>query len=214
MKEAEIPDRNIFMMCKSLNCTALSELPIGYSLRNCRRDELDIWRKMPFDNPDLATEYDNFMTDYFTVTYGGKEEQFFARTLFVCDDRDKPIATCLTWKAYDEFNTVQWFKVLKECEGKGIGRALLSIVMQKLERCDYPVYLHTQPSSFRAIKLYSDLGFSLLSDDKIGIRKNDLDECMPILAEFMPQEFFQQLRITTAPKEFIDALDKYHTNQF
>jgi ribosomal protein S18 acetylase RimI-like enzyme len=214
MKEAEIPDRNIFMMCDSLNRTALSELPIGYSLRNCRRDELDIWRKMPFDNPDLATEYDNFMTDYFTVTYGGKEELFFAKTLFVCDDRDKPIATCLTWKAYDEFNTIQWFKVLKECEGKGIGRALLSIVMQKLERCDYPVYLHTQPSSFRAIKLYSDFGFSLLSDDKIGIRKNDLDECMPILAEFMPQDFFQQLTIAAAPKEFIDTVDKYHTNQF
>jgi ribosomal protein S18 acetylase RimI-like enzyme len=214
MKEAEIPDRNIFMMCESLNRTTLSELPIGYSLRNCRSDELDTWKKMPFDNPDLATEYDRFMTDYFTVTYGGKEEHFFARTLFVCDDRDKPIATCLTWKAYDEFNTIQWFKVLKECEGQGIGRALLSIVMQKLERCDYPVYLHTQPSSFRAIKLYSDFGFSLLSDDKIGIRTNDLDECMPILAEFMPLDFFQQLRMTAAPKEFIDTVDKYHTNQF
>jgi hypothetical protein len=97
---------------------------------------------------------------------------------------------------------------------RGIGRALLSIVMQKLEQHDYPVYLHTQPSSFRAIKLSSDFGFSLLSDDKIGSRKNDLDECMPILEEFMPPEFFQQLRITAAPKEFIDAVDKYNTNQF
>jgi ribosomal protein S18 acetylase RimI-like enzyme len=214
MKEEEIPDRNIFMMCESLNRTDLTELPVGYSLRNCRHDELDIWKKMPFDNPDLATEYDRFMTDYFTVTYGGKEELFFAKTLFVCNKQDKPIATCLSWKAYDEFNTIQWFKVLKECEGQGIGRALLSIVMQKLEMCDYPVYLHTQPSSFRAIKLYSDFGFSLLSDDRFGIRKNDLDECMPILEEFMPKEFFQQLRITAAPKELIDAVDKYNTNQF
>jgi ribosomal protein S18 acetylase RimI-like enzyme len=214
MKEAEIPDRNIFMMCESLNRTVLTELPVGYSLRNCRYDELDIWKMMPFDNPDLATEYDDFMTDYFTVTYGKKEELFFAKTLFICDLQDKPIATCLTWKAYDEFNTIQWFKVLKECEGQGVGRALLSIVMQKLERCDYPVYLHTQPSSFRAIKLYSDFGFSLLSDDKIGIRKNELDECMPILEEFMPPEFFQQLRITAAPRDFIDAVNKYNTNQF
>jgi ribosomal protein S18 acetylase RimI-like enzyme len=214
MKEAEIPDRNIFMMCESLNRTALSELPVGYSLRNCRHDELDIWKKMPFDNLDLAKEYDSFMTDYFTVTYGGKEELFFAQTLFICDLQDKPIATCSIWKAYDEFNTIQWLKVLREYEGQGIGRALLSIVMQKLEQHDYPVYLHTQPSSFRAIKLYSDFGFSLLSDDKIGIRKNDLDECMPILAEFMPPEFFQQLRITAAPKEFIDLVAKYNTNQF
>ena len=190
MKEAEIPDRNIFMMCESLNRTALTELPVGYSLRNCRHEELGIWKMMPFDRPDLAQEYDCFMTDYFTATYGGKEELFFAKTLFVCDRQDKPIATCLNWKAYDEFNTIQWFKVLKECEGQGIGRALLSIIMRKLKMCDYPVYLHTQPSSFRAIKLYSDFGFSLLSDDKFGIRKNDLDECMPILRKFMQKEFW------------------------
>ncbi|KAM3095862.1 GNAT family N-acetyltransferase [Phormidesmis sp. 146-12] len=134
--------------------------------------------------------------------------------MFVCDRQDKPIATCLSWKAYDEFNTIQWFKVLKEYEGQGIGRALLSIVMQKLERRDYPVYLHTQPSSFRAIKLYSDFGFSLLSGDDFGIRKNDLDECLPILEKFMPKEYFRKLRITPAPKEFEDAVNKYDTNQF
>jgi ribosomal protein S18 acetylase RimI-like enzyme len=214
MKESEIPDRNIFMICESLNRNALTELPVGYSLRNCRDDELDIWKKMPFDSPDVAKEYDGFMTDYFTATYGEKEELFFSKTLFICDKQDRPIATCLIWKAYNEFNTIHWFKVLKEYEGQGIGRALLSIVMQKLEQHDYPVYLHTQPSSFRAIKLYSDFGFSLLSDDKFGIRKNDLDKCMPILEEFMPKEFFQELRITAAPQEFIDAVDKYNTNQF
>jgi ribosomal protein S18 acetylase RimI-like enzyme len=214
MKESEIPERNIFMMCESLNRNALTELPVGYSLRNCRYDELSIWKKMPFDRPDVAKEYDGFMSDYFTMTYGGKEELFFAKTLFICDLQDRPIATCLNWKAYNEFNTIHWFKVLKKYEGQGIGRALLSIVMQKLARCDYPVYLHTQPSSFRAIKLYSDFGFSLLSDEQFGIRKNDLDECLPILKEFMPQEFFQQLRITTAPPEFMNAVDKYNTNQF
>lgn len=202
------------MMCELLNHHALTGLPVGYSLRNCRYDELGIWKTMPFDRPDLAQEYDRFMSDYFTIVYGGKEEIFFARTLFVCDKQDKPIATCSSWKAYDEFNTVQWFKVLKKHEGKGIGRALLSIVMQQLDKGDYPIYLHTQPSSFRAIKLYSDFGFFLLSDDKFGIRKNDLNESMPILEKFMPKEFFQQLRITAAPPEFIEVVNKYNTNQF
>ena len=86
--------------------------------------------------------------------------------------------------------------------------------MQKLEMRDYPIYLHTQPSSFRAIKLYSDFGFSLLSDDKFGIRKNDLEECMPILENFMLKKFFRELRITTAPREFVYAVNKYNTNQF
>jgi ribosomal protein S18 acetylase RimI-like enzyme len=214
MKEAEIPDKNIFMMCSALNRSALTELPANYAIRNCRPDELNIWKKMPFDNADLAKEYDGFMSDYFTTTYGGQEELFFAKTLFVCDRQNKPIATCLIWKAYNEFNTIQWFKVLKEYEDQGIGRALLSIAMQQLEPHDYPIYLHTQPSSFRAIKLYSDFGFSLLAGDKFGIRDNDLDDCLPILAEFMPQEYFRKLIITIAPKEFEDAVNKYDTNQF
>jgi len=214
MKEEEIPDTNIFMMCEGLNRNSLTELPDSYSIRSCRPDELGIWKTMPFDDAALAKEYEGFMSDYFTTTYGGKEELFFAKTLFVCDRQDKPIATCLSWKAYDEFNTIQWFKVLKEYEGQGIGRALLSIIMQKLEMRDYPVYLHTQPSSFRAIKLYSDFGFSLLSGDNFGIRKNDLDECLPILEKFMPKEYFQELRIINAPKEFEDIVNKYDTNQF
>ncbi|WP_310410414.1 GNAT family N-acetyltransferase, partial [Chamaesiphon sp. OTE_8_metabat_110] len=206
--------KNIFMMCSALNRDALAELPAGYSIRSCRPDELGIWKMMPFNDADLAKEYEGFMSDYFAMTYGEKEELFFTKTLFVCDWQNKPIATCLIWKAYDEFNTIQWLKVLKEYEGQGIGRALLSIVMQKLEMCDYPVYLHTQPSSFRAIKLYSDFGFSLLSGDNFGIRKNDLDECMPILDKFMSKEYFQKLRIVAAPKEFVDTVNKYDTNQF
>ena len=214
MKEEEIPDKNIFMMCRALNHNALAELPPSYAIRSCRPDELGIWKMMPFDDANLAKEYEGFMSDYFTTTYGDKEELFFAKTLFVCDLQDKPIATCLNWKAYDEFNTIQWFKVLKEYEGQGVGRALLSIIMQELEIGDYPVYLHTQPSSFRAIKLYSDFGFSLLSGSNLGIRTNDLEECLPILEEFMPEEYFQKLRIVTPPREFEDTVNKYDTNKF
>jgi ribosomal protein S18 acetylase RimI-like enzyme len=214
MKEDAIPDLNIFMMCEALNRNSRTELPVNYSIRNCRPDELDIWKMMPFDDVDMAKKYEGFMSDYFTTTYVGKEELFFAKTLFVCDGQDRPIATCLSWKAYDKLNTIQWFKVLKEYEGQGIGRALLSIVMEELEIDDYPIYLHTQPSSFRAIKLYSDFGFSLLSGDRFGSRKNDLAECLPILQQFMPQEYFRQLRIMTTPKEFEDTLNKYDTNQF
>lgn len=214
MKEEEIPDKNVFMMCQALNPNALSELPKEYFVRSCRPEELDIWKAMPFDEVGFTEEYDQFMTDFFEATYGGKEDLFFAKTLFVCNKKDEPIATCLLWKVYDEFNTIHWFKVLKEYEGKGIGRALLSIIMKDLSKEDYPVYLHTQPGSFRAIKLYSDFGFSLLSGDKFGNRQNDLDECLPILKKFMPEKDFQNLKITEAPKEFEKALRNQTTNQF
>lgn len=214
MKEEEIPDKNIFMMCAALNADALSELPAGYSVRSCRPDELGVWKAMPFDDPAEAKEYDGFMTGFFRTVYGGKEAMFFADTLYVCDAHDRPVATCLLWKAYGEFNTIHWFKVLKEYEGRGIGRALLSIIMRNLKISDYPVYLHTQPGSFRAIKLYSDFGFALLAGEKFGSRKNDLDECLPILEEFMPEKDFRNLKITRAPEEFEKTLEKYETVEF
>lgn len=154
------------------------------------------------------------MTDFFTTTYSGKEDLFFAKTLFICDKKDTPIATCLLWKAYDKLNTIHWFKMLKEHEGKGIGRTLLSIIMRNLKAEDYPVYLHTQPASFRAIKLYSDFGFALFSGNKFGSKTNDLDEYLPILKEFMHKKDFQNLKTVEAPKTFEEILSSLHGVQF
>jgi hypothetical protein len=86
--------------------------------------------------------------------------------------------------------------------------------MKDLAKRGYPVYLHTQPGSFRAVKLYSDFGFSLLAGEKFGSRKNDLTECLPILEQFMPIKYFQKLTITEAPPEFVKALNKYETIEF
>lgn len=210
----EIPDKNIFMMCESLKENALSILPKGFHVRSCKRTEFDIWKTMHFDNPIEAKEYDQFMIDFFETTYGGREDLFFKHTLFVCNNKEEPIATCLLWKAYGEFNTIHWLKVLKKYEGLGIGRALLSIIMKDLPKTAYPIYLHTQPGSYRAIKLYSDFGFQLLSDKKVGNRINDLDECLPILKKYMPDKDYQQLKINQAPSYFLNRLKAFDTVEF
>lgn len=214
MKEIEIPDKNIFMMCKTLDKSAFSELSTNYTIRNCKKEEFAIWKAFPFDNPKEAEDYDQFMIDFFNTTYRNDETAFYNKTLFVCNQNDKPVATCMIWKAYGLFNTIQWFKVLKEAEGYGIGRALLSIILKNLENSEFPVYLHTQPSSFRAIKLYSDFGFDILTDEQIGIRENNINECLPILKEFMPYQFFKQLRFRKAPKSFLDKIKPYKTLEF
>ena len=52
IKEQEIPDLNIFMMCEKLNTKALSQIPKGFHIRNCKPEELKIWMEFPFDNED------------------------------------------------------------------------------------------------------------------------------------------------------------------
>ena len=210
----EIPDGNLFMMCSVLNPDAVAALPDRYHVRTCRRSELSLWNAMPFDDPKVGMEQQAYMSRYFHDVYAERESLFFEKCLFVCDDNDIPVGTCFTWKVYEKISTIHWYKVLKDYEGKGIGRALLSVVMNDLSADDYPVYLHTQPSSFRAIKLYSDFGFAFLTDRVIGNRKNDLDACLPILKVHMPKAEYGKLRFAKAPEDFLEAVKSSDIDQF
>jgi ribosomal protein S18 acetylase RimI-like enzyme len=206
-------DGNIFMICKQVNRQAFSALPPGFAVRTLRRDELAFWKAMPFDD-DYTTEHAAYMDEFFRRTYAAQEEIFFARTLVVCDPNDQIVGTCFLWKAYDLFNTVHWFKVIKGYEGRGIGRALLSLLFQDGTDADLPIYLHTQPESFRAIKLYSDFGFDLLTDKRIGQRDNHIEQCLPFLQAQMPRQDYAQLRFTTAPAAFIAGMAWQVDDQF
>ena len=190
MTEREIPDRNLFMMCTCPNTAAFTDAPAGYHIRPIREDELDFWYSVHFDceigdiTPHIA-----YMKDYFRRVYAPQKEEFFRRCLVICAEDDLPLGTCFAWKVYDSHWTIHWYKVSKPQEGKGLGRALFSAVLKPLPADGYPVYLHTQPSSFRAIHLYTDFGFSLLTDPVVGHRDNHLDECRPILAHFMGDKY-------------------------
>lgn len=214
MTEEEIPDYNIFMMCEQLNKNALTELNTDFYFRNCRPDELEIWKAFPFDSDSVPSEYEDFMNEFIKVTYGNDIDTFFQNTLFVCNEEDRPIATCLHWKAYGKFNSIHWLKTRKAYEGQGLGRAVLSEIMRKFSTKDYPIYIHTQPGSFRAIKLYSNFGFKLLKGGKIGHRINELEKSLPILSEFMPKNDFDSLEIVDTPSNFIKLLENETTIQF
>ena len=210
----QIPDYNLFMMCENLNEDALAAMPDGFYTRLCRKDELDIWKTIHFDSDADAKEYCSFMTKYFEENYEKKADVFWNSCLFVCNQSDTPVGTCFSWKAYESITTIHWYKIIKAYEDKGLGRALLSEVMSKLKPSDYPIYLHTQPSSYRAIKLYSDFGFSLLRDETIGYRENQLELCLPILKEVMPQKYFTALKFRYAPDSFLEAVKSSTISQF
>jgi GNAT superfamily N-acetyltransferase len=180
---------NLFMICEKLNEKAFRRLPEGYSFRLCHRGELEIWKRIQADNPEGV----GYLTEFFQQVYAKNEDEFFRRCTFVCDNGDIPAAACFIWPAYGSVNTVAWFKTLPGHEGKGLGRALLG---ELLEPAQCPVYLHTQPTSVCAIKLYADFGFKLITDAAVGYRKNDLDESLPLLKQVMREEDYAKLEFT------------------
>ena len=210
----EIPSKDLFMMCQDVNTAAFRDMPQGFHIRTCRRDELEIWKQMHLDfphSPEQHVEYMRFMDLCYENMYRKNENLFYEKSLFVCNEYDVPVGRGFIWKVYNRINSIQWYKVLREYEGRGIGRALLTVLMKNLKKNDYPIYLHTHPSSFRAIKLYSDFGFSFVSDPIIGFRNNDLYECLPILEKYIPEKDFRNLKITRATNELLEAASSSKT---
>ncbi len=196
-------DLNLFMMCEEPDPSAFSRLPAGYHVRTCREDEVEIWKAFPFDDPADAETYSGMMEGYLRDVYAPKGKQFFDACLFMCNDQDYPIATGFLWRTMDAFTTLHWLKVRKSEEGKGLGRALLTRMIEGLPSDQFPIYLHTQPGSYRAIKLYADFGFRLLTNTKIGSRMNHLGSARPYLKRMMGSELYGRLRERAAPDSFL-----------
>ena len=205
---------NLFMMCTALNESALTDIPEGFHIRTCRNDELDIWKGIHFDTEAAAREFKPFMDEYFEKVYAPEAGKFREKCMFICDEADTPVGTCFAWTAYEKITTIHWYKVIKGYEGRGLGRALLSYVMRSLNADEYPVFLHTHPASNRAIKLYTDFGFSLITDAEVGYRKNDLEISLPYLEQTLTPEAYQALSFTAAPNIFLEAARSTEYEQF
>ncbi len=150
-------DGNLFMMCQALNRAGLRPVPAGYHLRLCRQEELPLWMSMHFDDQATARAQRPYMERFFADVYAPHGDLFFKRCIMLCDRSDRPVGTCFHWTAYESVSTLHWFKVRRDCEGRGLGRALLSAVLLAVPPEGYPVYLPrsleaTGPSSCTAMR--------------------------------------------------------------
>jgi len=188
---------DLFMQCDSPNQSAFRPLPNGFSARLCRREELLIWKTI-----FAQGEYIDFVNQYYDKVYAPFEDEFFRRCIFVVDENDKPVATSGTWLSYRKINTLLGFFVLPEYQGQGIGRGLLSAVMNNAE---FPVYVHTHPIASKAIKLYSDFGFKLITAPAVGYRKNNLQESLPYLKDVLSEKDYANLQTVKANPALLEA---------
>ena len=188
---------DLFMQCDTPKQSAFRPLPNGFSVRLCRREELITWKTI-----FAQGAYMDFVNQYFDKVYAPFEDEFFRRCIFVVDENDKPIATSGIWLSYEKISTVLGFFVLPEYQGCGIGRGLLSAVMKNAE---FPVYVHTHPIASKAIKLYSDFGFKLITDPAVGYRGNNLQESLPYLKELLSEKDYANLQTIKANPALLEA---------
>ena len=209
----QIPEKHIFMYCEKMNEMAFTQLSREYKLRNLLKTELEEWKSLPFDG-NYTEEYKGFMDNYFDNVYKIREKEFYNKCIVVCDKNNEIIGTCFLWKFHEKINTVHWLKIKKEYEGKGIGRALFTNVVENIDNNDLPIFLHTQPESYRAIKLYSDFGFKIAMNNKIGNRINNINDSIEYLKKNIPKKYFDKIGYINIPEKYLKIIEDNNINDF
>ena len=101
---------------------------------------------------------------HFQKEFGAHADEMRNRCVFLIDDTtSKPVGTATAW--YGEWEGIEqgrlhWVGLVPELHGRGLGKALVSLAMHRMASLHERAYLTTQTTSFVAIKIYLDFGFT------------------------------------------------------
>ena len=135
--------------------------------------------------------------NYFVETYLQKRE-LQSNILFLLNSDNAVIGSCIAWKDKrgDDFvSSLHWLVVDEKYHGMGLGRALCCATMKIFEeQANFPVYIHTQPWSWKAIFLYLSLGFKLQKNDSFSHYENEYYKAMAELKKIVSEKQFELLQ--------------------
>lgn len=196
MVDKTIPYKNILMKCDHLNFNSKTTLPKGFYFKMYEEGDEILWAQIEYEIGDFNS-YDEAL-QYFINTYLPKKELLTKRCMFVVDEDNHPVATCTAWYdfAIDDnlVSSLHWFATAPRFQNMGIGKAILSKVLEIYQRNNQlPIYLHTQPWSYKAIHIYSQFGFYLLKKETLKKYRNEFFEAIPILKNLLDINIYHKL---------------------
>lgn len=117
--------------------------------------------------------------------------------MFAVDKNNEIVGSCIAWRDLkaDEFvASLHWLIVSPQHQGKGIGKALFQKVMQIFNtKNEFPIYIHTQPWSYKAIILYIRQGFKIQKTDSFSKYENQFSLAMNVLKKILPKNQYEEL---------------------
>ena len=194
MLDRTIPFYNTIMKCPEYQHRNV-ELPDGFSIVSYRDGYERDWARLECAAGDFdsAAEAER----YFTGTYLRNTERF--PDILFAVNRDQEVAgSCIAWRdarGSSSVSSLHWLVVDEGYQGMGLGRALATAVMNiYAERGALPVYVHTQPWSWKAILLYLSLGFKMQKTDTFSHYENEYEKAMDALRKTVTEEQYRMLR--------------------
>ena len=197
MLDRTIPFYNIIMRCDRILPMEV-KLPEGYSIRAYQPGDETAWGTLHVATGDFATVHE--AAEYFMKTYGAD----LSRALFAVAPDGSVVGTMTAWndpRGTETIRSLHWLAVAKDHQRKGIGKALCKSVLKLMRREDNaaPVYLHTQPWSWKAVLLYAAQGFKLQRTDSFAAYENQYDAAMAAMQTVVTPEQFTKIEAASAP---------------
>ncbi len=197
MLDRTIPFYNTIMKCTDYSPVEAG-LPEGFFISSYQPGYEKEWARLEYSAGDFDSlaEAEN----YFIETYL-KDPELQPDILFALDGKNDVVGSCIAWKdmrGEETVSSLHWLVVDEPYQRRGIGRALCIAVMNiYAEKDAFPVYIHTQPWSWKAILLYCSLGFRLQKTDSFSHYTNEYENAMTELKKTVDEDQYELLKITS-----------------
>ncbi len=194
MPDRTIPYYNLIMKCSCYRHRNV-ELPDGFSIVSYQRGYEKEWAKLECSIGDFDTVVE--AENYFKETYLQNSE-WFDDILFALNMNHEVVGSCIAWydmKGKKKVSSLHWLVVNEQYQEIGLGRALCVAVMNLYaDRSDFPVFIHTQPWSWKAILLYLSLGFRLQKTDTFSHYENEYEKAMTEFERILSVKQYERLQ--------------------
>jgi len=184
MVDKSIPFHHMILRCDQYVPQPVL-LPEGFSIVPYRNGYEKDWARLQAAVGDFPSAAD--AEQYFAEKFlSGSDAAQRAGIHFLQNGAGERIGSCTAWRERRQDGSVSvlhWLVVDAAYQGRGLGRALCCAVMNRfaMETEGLPVYLHTQPWSWKAILLYLSLGFRLQRSDSFAGHVNEYAQAMAAL---------------------------------
>lgn len=199
MSAKNIPYKSIIMRCDCVNENAFAEVADRFSIVKYRSEMKPVWIEIQ----KAAGQFDGYsdvdIAEYFEKTFLFEDSEICESCFFLKDNiEEKYVGTCCAWFSNKDKRIIpllHWLAVVPSHRNRGCARMLITEVLKVLKQKyeNQAIYLHTQPSSFQAIKLYNDFGFNIAKKDSYGHAVNEYADAMEILEKVMNADAYMRL---------------------
>lgn len=196
MLDRSIPYYNIIMKKNAPTTVSVLALPPQFELHTYRPGVQQQWAELEHEIGDFPSV--QAASAYFSQTYLSRPDLLAQRGIFVSDKKSGGlVGACIA--EFDDQNGVpvsslHWLITKEAYQGSGIGSALIAAALNIYEQENaFPVYLHTQPWSYQAIRLYHKFGFQLMKQESFAGYENQYALAVPVLARYIAPECMKEL---------------------